>query len=80
MFKIYDGRDCFYQWDIDRQLIIEDATIKEVHFECRGVEQALVMKAYKQNGKWMVDVPNTLLQFPYTISAYGYDINYTKYE
>ena len=38
------------------------------------------MKAYKQNGKWMVDVPNTLLQFPYTISAYGYDINYTKYE
>ena len=24
MFKIYDGRSQFYQWDLDRKLIVED--------------------------------------------------------
>ena len=32
MFKIYDGREQFYQWDLDRKLIVEDAAITEVHF------------------------------------------------
>ena len=32
MFKIYDGRSEFYQWDLNRKLIISDPTIDEVHF------------------------------------------------
>lgn len=29
MFKIFDGRDKFYQWDLDRKLIVEDPEVKE---------------------------------------------------
>ena len=42
MFKIYDGRDKFYQWDLDRQLIIDDPTVTQVHFCNRTDDSSLV--------------------------------------
>ena len=61
MFKIYDGRNMFYQWDLDRKLIIEDATIDEVHFYNNTEECALVLQPYVENGVTLVNVPNILL-------------------
>ena len=46
MFKIYDGRSHFYQWDIDRKLIVEDASISEVHFCNQTDNYRLVCKTY----------------------------------
>ena len=80
MFKIYDGREHFYQWDIDRQLIVEDATIKEVHFTNRATNDAYVCETYVEDGKTLVNVPNILLQTNWRIQAYAYDGKHTKHD
>lgn len=79
MFKIYDGRDRFYQWDVDRKLIIEDATITQVHFCNRTDECSLVCETYQEDGLTLVNVPNILLQTDWRINVYAYDSNYTKF-
>ena len=80
MFKILDGRDKFYQWDIDRKLIVEDASISEVHFSNRTDDYALVVKTYVENGITLANVPNILLQTDWRIHVYAVDGNYTKHE
>jgi hypothetical protein len=79
LFKIYDGRDRFYQWDVDRKLIIEDATITQVHFCNRTDECSLVCETYQEDGLTLVNVPNILLQTDWRINVYAYDTNYTKF-
>jgi hypothetical protein len=79
LFKIYDGRDRFYQWDVDRKLVIEDATITQVHFCNRTDECSLVCETYQENGLTLVNVPNVLLQSDWRINVYAYDTNYTKF-
>lgn len=80
MFKIYDGREHFYQWDLDRKLIVNDASIAEVHFCNRTGECSLVCETYKENDIALVDVPNVLLQTDWKIKVYAYDDKHTKYE
>ena len=79
MFKIYDGRSHFYQWDIDRKLIVEDASISEVHFCNQTDKYSLVCKTYIKDGLNLVNVPNILLQNDWRINVYAYDSNYTKF-
>ena len=79
MFTIYDGREQFYQWDLDRKLIVQDSSITQVHFCNRTDDCSLVCEVYEQEGKRLVNVPNILLQTDWRIRAYGYDSNYTKY-
>lgn len=79
MFKIYDGREQFYQWDLNRKLIIEDATISQVHFCNKTDDCSLVCDVYEEDGLRLVDVPNILLQETWRINVYAYDKNYTKH-
>ena len=79
MFRIEDGREHFYQWDKDRRLIIEDITIREVHFCNRTDDCALRRKVYVEDGQYIVDVPNILLQEEFKIRVYAYNENYTKF-
>lgn len=79
MFRIYDGRDHFYQWDIDRKLIVEDAEITQVHFCNRTDDCSLVCETYVEDGLTLVNVPNILLQATWRINVYAYDKNYTKF-
>ena len=79
MFKIYDGRSQFYQWDLDRKLIVEDAAITQVHFCNRTEECSLVCETYMEDGLNIVNVPNVLLQTDWRINVYAYDSNYTKF-
>lgn len=80
MFKISDGRDRFYQWDSDRQLIVEDASINEVHFCNRTDDCSLVCETYVNDGVTLVNVPNILLQSDWRIRVYAFDKKYTKHE
>lgn len=83
MFRIADGRECFYQWDINRQVIVEDPTITEVHFCNRTDECSLVVKVYADplDSEIKADVPNILLQNDYPIRVYAYcNDGYTKIE
>ena len=79
MFKIYDGRDKFYQWDIDRKIIVEDNSIKEVHFCNRTDNCSLVVDTYEENGQTLANVPNVLLTTNWKINVYGYTGDYTKH-
>lgn len=79
MFKILDGRSKFYQWDLDRQLIVADASVTEVHFCNRTDDCSLVCEVYELDGLRVVNVPNVLLQDNWRINVYAYDSNHTKF-
>lgn len=72
MFKIYDGREYFYQWDLDRKLIVGDRTIQAVHFSNRTSASTITRYCYDVNGMWLVDVPNLCLQESYRLKVYGF--------
>jgi len=79
MFKILDGRSTFYQWDLDRKLIVSDPKVNEVHFCNQTDNQALIVNVYSEGGRRIADVPNILLQTACNIIAFSYcDDCYTK--
>ena len=79
MFKILDGRDELFQWDINRQIIVSDASIDAVHFSNRTEDSSLVVEVKEENGLRVADIPNILLQESWDINVYGYcDGYYTK--
>lgn len=79
MFRIYDGREQFFQWDLDRKLIVEDASITEVHFCNRTAECALPVATYKEGNLTLVNVPNLILQESFRMNVYAYDGKHTKH-
>ena len=79
MFKILDGREHFFQWDSNRKLIVEDRTVTQVHFCNKTGACSLVCETYEEDGLWVVNVPNILLQETWRINVYAYDGNYTKH-
>lgn len=76
MFKIVDGRDYFYQWDLDRRIEVADATIAEVHFCNRTDDCSLVVEV--KNG--IANVPNIILQKSFDVRVFGYDGKATRYD
>ena len=67
-----------YQWDIDQQLVIYGLNIlePEIHFTNEAMTRAIVKQStVDSSGVITVDVPNTLLQKPYSINVYvcGYE-------
>lgn len=80
MFKIYDGREAFYQWDIDQKIIVADRSITQVHFCNRTEECALICECYEHDGNWVADVPNILLQDNWRIRVYAYDGCATRHD
>lgn len=79
MFQLLDGREHFYQWDIDRKIIVSDDDITEVHFCNRTDDCSLVCEVYDADGIRLVNVPNILLQEDLRINVYAYDGTYTKH-
>ena len=80
MFKIYDGREKFYQWDLDRKLIVEDPSVTEVHFCNRTDSCSLVCETFVEDGVTLVNVPNLLLTTDWRIHVYAYDGKHTKHD
>jgi hypothetical protein len=80
MFSILDGRAEFYQWDLDRKIIVEDSSIKQVHFCNKTDDCSLVVETYTENGLTLANVPNILLQTAWKIRVFGYTGDFTKYE
>lgn len=75
-FKIVDGREHFYQWDLNRQIIVDDPAIKEVHFCNRNDDCSLVVEV--ENG--IANVPNILLQKSFSIRVFAYDGHATLFD
>jgi hypothetical protein len=80
LFRIYDGREEFYQWDLDRKLIVDDEAVNQVHYCNRTSDCSLVCEVRTEGNLRVVDVPNIILQTDWKVHAYAYDVNYTKHE
>lgn len=79
MFILEDGRQELWQWDLDRRVIVSDASINEVHFCNKSDDCSLVVEVYEENGAHYANIPNILLQSDLRINIYGFDKNYTKH-
>lgn len=66
--------DSLYQWDINQALEIQGLslpTIPEIHFTNDAMDKAIVRQATMDDkGIITVEIPNSLLQKPYKITAY----------
>lgn len=80
MFKLQNGREEFFQWDLNQRLLVSDPTVDEVHFCNRTDDCSLVCEVYEEDGVRMVNVPNILLQDSWDIRAYAYCSCFTKVE
>ena len=79
MIKLYDDRSEFYQWDLNRKVIVDDPKVNQVHFCNRTEECSLVTEVYDLDGIRVANVPNILLQSDLPIRIYLYcDERYTK--
>lgn len=72
VFKIYDGRTSFWQWDTKQKLIVLDDRITEVRFSNRNMEHSKRRIVYTDNnGVRICNVPDLLLQLPKNLIAYA---------
>ena len=72
IFKIYDGRTSFWQWDTKQKLIVLDERITEVRFSNRNMEHSKRRPVYTDNnGVRICNVPDLLLQLPKNLIAYA---------
>ena len=73
IFKIYDGRTNFWQWDTGQKLIVLDDSVTEVHFSNRNMEHSKKKVVYtNKDGVRVVNIPDLLLQLPKNLIAYAY--------
>ena len=72
IFKIYDGRTNFWQWDTKQKLIVLDERVTEVRFSNRDMEHSKRRPVYTDNsGVRICNVPDILLQLPKNLVAYA---------
>lgn len=72
IFKIYDGRTNFWQWDTKQKLIVLDDRVTEVRFSNRNMEHSKRRPVYTDNdGVRICNVPDLLLQLPKNLIAYA---------
>lgn len=76
---IYDGRESFYQWDLNQKITSDAFKVGDIiHFSNMIHPLALTVKAYELDGRVVADVPNILLQTTYSIKAFRYISNPTS--
>lgn len=78
IFKIYDGRTNFWQWDTHQKLIVLDNSVTEVHFSNRDMSHSITKNVYEKDGIKLCNVPDILLQLPRNLVAYAYADGATK--
>lgn len=77
-FKILNDRNCFYQWDRNQKMIVENDGITELHFSVSGQDHAYCMPVYEENSMRVCGVPNVLLESHGNLTVYGWIDEYTR--
>lgn len=73
VFKIYDGRTNFWQWDRKQKLIILNEDVTEVHFSNRNMSHSIKREVYvDEKGLRVCNIPDDLLKLPNNLVAYAY--------
>lgn len=74
IFKIFDGRTNFWQWDRKQKLIVLDNDIDQVHFSNRNMTHSVKRDVYvDKDGQRVCNVPDDLLKMPANLVAYAMD-------
>lgn len=72
IFKIYDGRTNFWQWDRKQKLIVLDETVDQVHFSNRNMTHSVKRDVYvDKDGLRVCNIPDDLLKMPANLVAYA---------
>ena len=72
IFKIYDGRTSFWQWDRKQKLIVLDEDVTQVHFSNRNMTHSIKKDVYVNKDNIRVcNVPDDLLKIPANLVAYA---------
>ena len=70
IFKIYNGRTFFLQWEKNQKLIVLDDSINEVHFSNRDMLHSIEREVYiDADGLRLCNVPDDLLKLPKNLTA-----------
>lgn len=70
LFKIYDGRNYFWQWDTNQKLVVLDDTIDEVHFSNKNMTHAIPKDVVvDKDGQRVCYIPDSLLTLPKNLIA-----------
>ena len=72
-----------YQWETGRKLKIiplRGMRVDSVHFSNYGDKTALVVKPREENGAYIADIPNILLQDDRSIAVYSVNVSEDKTE
>lgn len=78
--RIEDGRNFFYQWDINQRLIVEAPAGAQVHFANPfATDDALVVDTYEQDGVVYADVPDSMLQHACSLGVYVWLTDHTAH-
>lgn len=77
IFKIYNGRTNFWQWDTRQKLIVLDESVTSVHFSNRDMNHSITRYVYEENGMRLVNIPDLILQLPRNLVAYAYAEDHT---
>ena len=73
IFKIYDGRTSFWQWDTRQKLIVLNDDVTEVHFSNRNMTHSIKRVINTEsNGTRFCNVPDDLLKMPCNLVASAY--------
>ena len=67
MIYIQNGREKFYQWDLNQHLVVVNENITQLHFTNALTAEALITEVVDG----VAAVPNILLQSDWDISVYG---------
>lgn len=79
LFKIYDGRTNFWQWDTGQKLIVLDDTVDQVHFSTKDMTHALVTEVRtNDDGIRVCNIPDIILTLPKNLVAYAYILDSNK--
>lgn len=72
VFKIYDGRTNFWQWDRRQKLIVLDEDVTQVQFSNRNMTHSIKKDVYVNKDNIRVcNVPDDLLKIPANLVAYA---------
>lgn len=74
IFRIYDGRNYFWQWDTGQKLIVLNDDVDEVHFSNSNMAYSIPTKVYAESdGTRVCDVPDIILMLPKNLIASAYE-------
>ena len=72
IFKIYDGRTNFWQWDRNQKLIVLNESVNEVRFSNRNMSHSIKKDVYAKDGLRVCNIPDDLLKLPINLVADAY--------